>query len=200
MWITAGLEATAERIDDEDNLSTKLIYTPNSTTISITKTNGSNISLKSPTKDDSFLSAAIGSIQTLKSISPKRAQARTVLWYLVFCGFAMNYQLRLTANIAIVEMIAQQSSTINQKVPTSECLASDVELPTNGSVPIVLRNIVQSDISSAAPNQTKLVEAPRFSLERALLDSLQVTTLSCSEFNLFNCLNCHFMMRRHSVW
>uniref|UniRef100_W8BYB1 Vesicular glutamate transporter 2 n=1 Tax=Ceratitis capitata TaxID=7213 RepID=W8BYB1_CERCA len=33
-------------------------------------------------------------------------QARTVLWYLVFIGFAVNYMIRINLNITIVEMIA----------------------------------------------------------------------------------------------
>lgn len=32
-------------------------------------------------------------------------QARTVLWYLVFIGFAVNYMIRINLNITIVEMI-----------------------------------------------------------------------------------------------
>uniref|UniRef100_A0A1A9VAA2 Major facilitator superfamily (MFS) profile domain-containing protein n=1 Tax=Glossina austeni TaxID=7395 RepID=A0A1A9VAA2_GLOAU len=34
-----------------------------------------------------------------------RVQARTVLWYLVFMGFAVNYMIRINLNITIVEMI-----------------------------------------------------------------------------------------------
>uniref|UniRef100_A0A1A9ZV60 Major facilitator superfamily (MFS) profile domain-containing protein n=1 Tax=Glossina pallidipes TaxID=7398 RepID=A0A1A9ZV60_GLOPL len=34
-----------------------------------------------------------------------KVQARTVLWYLVFMGFAVNYMIRINLNITIVEMI-----------------------------------------------------------------------------------------------
>ncbi|KAL5289466.1 NaPi-T family protein [Megaselia abdita] len=32
-------------------------------------------------------------------------EARTVLWYLVFFGFAINYMIRINLNIAIVQMV-----------------------------------------------------------------------------------------------
>ncbi|XP_061393381.1 sialin-like, partial [Musca vetustissima] len=37
-------------------------------------------------------------------------QARTVLWYLVFFGFALNYMIRINLNIAIVEMVVQANT------------------------------------------------------------------------------------------
>ncbi|KAB0792343.1 hypothetical protein PPYR_14302 [Photinus pyralis] len=47
---------------------------------------------------------------------------RTVLWYLVFTGFAINYMIRINLNIALVAMVKPkpaQNSTI-----TSECIAT----------------------------------------------------------------------------
>ncbi|KAF5288077.1 hypothetical protein FQR65_LT12127 [Abscondita terminalis] len=38
-------------------------------------------------------------------------QARTVLWYLVFTGFAINYLLRVNLNIAIVSMVKPKNKT-----------------------------------------------------------------------------------------
>ncbi|XP_061393380.1 sialin-like [Musca vetustissima] len=37
-------------------------------------------------------------------------QARTVLWYLVFIGFAVNYMIRINLNITIVEMVVSTKS------------------------------------------------------------------------------------------
>lgn len=34
-----------------------------------------------------------------------KVEARTVLWYLVFVGFAINYMIRINLNIAIVHMV-----------------------------------------------------------------------------------------------
>ncbi|XP_073844165.1 sialin-like [Musca autumnalis] len=42
-------------------------------------------------------------------------QARTILWYVVFIGFALNYMIRINLNIAIVEMVlSADSKTISQ--------------------------------------------------------------------------------------
>lgn len=52
-------------------------------------------------------------------------RARTVLWYLAFTGFAINYMIRINVNITIVDMVQplqQQTSTSNIG---SECLLAN---------------------------------------------------------------------------
>lgn len=49
-------------------------------------------------------------------------KARTVLWYLTFVGFAMNYMIRININIAIVDMISEEFRG-NTKVVQSECFS-----------------------------------------------------------------------------
>ena len=53
-------------------------------------------------------------------------KARTVLWYLTFFGFAINYILRINASIAIVDMIDMsfKNSNSNKTIVTSECLVN----------------------------------------------------------------------------
>ncbi|XP_066256482.1 sialin isoform X1 [Euwallacea similis] len=69
--------------------------------------------------------------------------ARSVLWYLVFVGFAVNYMIRINLNIAIVAMI--QAKPQNNFSLTSECLRRDI------SFPIISRNISNSNFSTATP-------------------------------------------------
>lgn len=48
-------------------------------------------------------------------------KARTVLWYLTFVGFAMNYMIRININIAIVDMISSEFK--GKGVVMSECFS-----------------------------------------------------------------------------
>lgn len=61
--------------------------------------------------------------QSLNSFEKVRGiNCRTVLYYVTFVGFMVNYMLRINMNIAIVEMVARKpTSTIHQ---TSECIIS----------------------------------------------------------------------------
>lgn len=64
------------------------------------------------------------SIATIKSIEKIRGvNCRTVLWYVAFVGFMVNYMFRVNINIAIVEMIAIRTSGIANK-NISECVQS----------------------------------------------------------------------------
>lgn len=159
-----------------------MIYAPNATTIPATPKNAyhSNLPSKQTKNDETFLAAAIGSIKTLKSISPQRVQARTVLWYLVFCGFAINYMIRLTVNIAIIEMIAK-NPLANQTIHVSECLTSSTLLPINHSFP---NNFSHAEII----NTSRINVLPRYSIERTVLDFLRVKicNLYCKHLCLFS--------------
>ncbi|XP_050423978.1 vesicular glutamate transporter 1-like [Adelges cooleyi] len=46
---------------------------------------------------------------------------RTILWYMTFWGFAMNYMLRMNLNIAIVSMVRSVPKIENTTAPVSEC-------------------------------------------------------------------------------
>lgn len=88
-------------------------------------------------------------------------KARTVLWYLTFFGFAINYIVRINAAIAIVDMIDvnYRKSSGNRTIVTSECIAE--------------RNLTASqDVG----NELNLSENTKYvSLERRLLNFLEVS-------------------------
>jgi hypothetical protein len=50
-------------------------------------------------------------------------KARSVLWYLTFVGFAMNYMIRININIAIVDMISPEFKS--KAVTSSECFSRE---------------------------------------------------------------------------
>lgn len=87
-------------------------------------------------------------------------KARTVLWYLTFSGFAVNYIIRINASIAIVDMIdASFKKSSNNTIVTSEC--------------IVASNFTTSP---ELDNEINLEEIAKYvSLERKLLDYLGVS-------------------------
>ncbi len=50
------------------------------------------------------------SLTQLKTMNTKCIKSRTVLWWLVFVGFAINYMIRINLNITIVDMVMQKRS------------------------------------------------------------------------------------------
>lgn len=85
-------------------------------------------------------------------------KARTVLWYLTFVGFAMNYMIRININIAIVDMISSEFK--GRKVDMSECFSV-----TNATNTTFYHVHESSEVDDAA----------RFiSMERRLLDFIGV--------------------------
>ncbi|CRK96189.1 CLUMA_CG009618, isoform A [Clunio marinus] len=87
-------------------------------------------------------------------------KARTVLWYLTFFGFAINYIIRINISIAIVDMINPnyKRSSSNRTIITSEC--------------IVVSNTSNSPELS---NESNLEGNLKYvSIERRLLDFLEI--------------------------
>jgi hypothetical protein len=88
-------------------------------------------------------------------------KARTVLWYLTFFGFAINYIIRINASITIVDMIdaTNVKPSSNKTIVTSECIAE--------------RNF---SLSPELSNELNLAESEKYlSPERRLLDFLGVS-------------------------
>jgi hypothetical protein len=84
---------------------------------------------------------------------------RTILWYMAFFGFAINYVIRINASIAIVDMIAssqKKSSSSNGTIKESACGAE--------------MNIT---LVEAHENQT-LTKERHYSFERKILDYFEV--------------------------
>lgn len=86
-------------------------------------------------------------------------KARTVLWYLTFVGFAMNYMIRINVNIAIVDMIGSEFKA--RKIDMSECFSSSIVNVTNST----FYHVHQDDFAG---------EEKYKSLERRLLDFIGV--------------------------
>jgi hypothetical protein len=85
-------------------------------------------------------------------------RARSILWYLTFIGFAMNYMIRININIAIVDMISPEFKS--KAVTSSECF----ELENSTSV-------------ARMQNGTMIYDGKSYvSLEKRLLDYFNVST------------------------
>lgn len=54
--------------------------------------------------------------------------ARTVLWYIVFAGFAVNYMVRINMNIAMVSMVNWKFLKNPNKTSQSQCEKVDVRI------------------------------------------------------------------------
>lgn len=72
-----------------------------------------------------FLLSAFGSVTTIKSVGTKQTvNCRTVLWFLTFFGFMINYIYRVNINIAIVEMVANHKASTTDTIHSSECIVA----------------------------------------------------------------------------
>jgi hypothetical protein len=91
-----------------------------------------------------------------------KIKQRSILWYLVFFGFSINYCIRINVNIAIVDMIdASFRKSTNNTIIQSECFVKPPE------------NFTKLDEN--LENFTQREDRKRFpSLERKLLDALGV--------------------------
>lgn len=93
-------------------------------------------------------------------------KARTVLWYLTFVGFAVNYMIRINASISIVDMIdGNFKRSSNASDLMSECITNETfNVITNGS-----------SVGEFFSTTTQLSQPMKHvSVERKLLDYLEV--------------------------
>lgn len=142
--------------DDETLIESKTAIVAESGVITvddITVKHSPKLPSKCKKDDSNFLSTAFGSVTTIKSINRKKTiNARTVLWYLSFFGFAINYMLRVNINIAITEMTVKQ----NKSIEKAECVA------------------IQSSNVTEQSQILNLLAANELSFEQRLLDSFGV--------------------------
>lgn len=86
-------------------------------------------------------------------------RARSILWYLTFVGFAMNYMIRININIAIIDMIDSNYKS-NNGPTTSEC--------------VMIANATKATFYQVHENQQS--DEPRHvSLEKRILDHFNVS-------------------------
>lgn len=107
---------------------------------------------------------------TLKEGEIKGVKSRTVLWYLTFSGFAINYIIRINVPIAIVEMIDlnYKKTSANKTIISSECI-------------IQANQSVMSEIRKPDNASNFLVDEKYVSMERRLLNYLGVSSHGSSQ-------------------
>lgn len=91
-------------------------------------------------------------------------KARSVLWYLTFFGFAVNYIIRINVSLAIVDMVdlKHRKSVSNKAIVTSECIVQE-----NYTLTSEMEN--QDKINFTSDKEEKYI-----SIERRLLNKLEV--------------------------
>ncbi|KAJ1522212.1 hypothetical protein ONE63_002520 [Megalurothrips usitatus] len=65
-------------------------------------------------------------------MGPECMNARRVLWLLVFCGFAVNYMIRINMNIAIVAMVRAQKTKTGEDAVVGQCARAAMNTTTEG--------------------------------------------------------------------
>lgn len=94
-----------------------------------------------------------------------RFKQRSILWYLVFIGFSVNYMIRININISIVDMIDQSyRKPTNSASVESECFVKE-----NFTIDEDLIEILRNSSSTIIDSKRKFP-----SLERIFLDALGV--------------------------
>lgn len=110
-----------------------------------------------------------------ESEATEGVKARSVLWYLTFFGFAMNYMIRININIAIVAMISDEFK--GKHVVTSECFD--------------MKNASTETFSNISSDEIGLVAKAYVPLEQRFLDLIGVCCdCVCHQFYLLHgCLS-----------
>lgn len=102
-------------------------------------------------------------------IDEVRIKQRTILWFLVFIGFSVNYLIRININIALIDMLDEKfikSSNSDSFNITKECVKEN-------KYPLNISKATFDLLNSQYPKE--VVERERvFSIERYLLDAFSV--------------------------
>lgn len=107
--------------------------------------------------------------------STDRISCRSVLWYLAFVGFAINYMIRINMNIAIVDMILPKKLSNGEKpIVISECVMPSDQF-SNIDMDVLNSSNIFNESNSTTPT-SNFSRPDRFSFERALLRALNVST------------------------
>lgn len=109
------------------------------------------------------------SINFIAQTDDVKVKQRTILWFLVFTGFSINYMIRINVNIALIDMLdsvyKKPSNTPNVSI---ECVDTTNDVYTNDT-----ENLNNDLIEN---------EHTRLSLERRLLDFLSVIEKNVTQF------------------
>lgn len=121
--------------------------------------------------ETNLLSSAFGSVTTIKSAGRKQSiNARTVLWYFSFVGFAINYMLRVNINIAITEMVTSNASEHTTHV--GECVVNGFANSNTTSAPF---NFTDFNNFTSPMIEAVLPRPVSYTMEQHILDSLGVS-------------------------
>ncbi|XP_054740258.1 sialin [Anastrepha obliqua] len=109
-------------------------------------------------------------------------EARTVLWYLAFIGFAVNYMIRINLNITIVEMIATNTKLVHTQTPPPFPANLTQDILVNSSYLHSTNNSINASLSSnsvavQASNQSGVLHVAKrnsYSLEKQLLNAIGI--------------------------
>ena len=115
--------------------------------------------------------------ETVNCITPTddvKVKQRTILWFLVFTGFSINYMIRINVNIALIDML----DTVYRKPSNT----------SNVSIECVATNDVYTNDTENLNNDLIENEHTRLSLERRILDFLSV--IEKMSRNLFRVIFC----------
>ncbi|KAH8418559.1 hypothetical protein KR222_001463, partial [Zaprionus bogoriensis] len=95
-------------------------------------------------------------------------EARTVLWYMTFMGFIVNYMLRINLNITIVDMIVTKADgPAGTALPGLALNLTNVTLASNATHLVPLATVASIQNISVRPE--------RYSWERQFLDWANIT-------------------------
>lgn len=84
--------------------------------------------------------STLGSLASLESVEKLRSvNCRTVLWYVTFVGFMVNYVYRININIAIVEMVSM--GKVHASIPSVTNTSKDGLLQTFNSTAIKVDDV-----------------------------------------------------------
>lgn len=127
--LTNGTDATVQQIDEKTEVTQTLLDECHNDfkfngNVSVRYMENIKKTLHCEKVATNFLASAFGSVTTIKSVGKKQTiNCRTVLWFLAFFGFMINYMYRININIAIVEMVgARKTSGLTSH--SSECIVN----------------------------------------------------------------------------
>lgn len=101
-------------------------------------------------------------------------KARTVLWYLTFVGFAVNYMIRINLNITIVDMVQQKPKAKVSNI-SSECTNdSESEIHLNATDLFLNKSLSAVGSSEIIEENSVDNKTGRYSIEQKLLSGLDI--------------------------
>lgn len=128
--------------------------------------------------------------------SPRKSwlSARTTLWYMSFCGFAINYVLRNNLNIAIVGMIKTGNIGANNKSTAHSTTGSECY---NNTVLLYTTNLTHHEhLNHSVVADEKLLKTSGYLFEQLFLDLINVSAINI----IFIYHKCYIRTQHIRLW